>query len=222
MVTIQWMRCNVYVLGCDVIAGATSATYTPTTLDLGFRLTAGYTVKNRLGEDAVWTPQSDIVLAARRQPPTPHNPRPPVSRPPVVRAPSVTPAKLTLGPFRTVRTSSLAIRHGRAVIDTGRSITCARPGAPVGCVLSVTARPSGASARLRGAPDIAGAGPGYVIVPVAARAKVTVTLNRAAYRLLRVHRKLTLSISAALSGVNYRSAHTRFTLTLKAPPRRKR
>jgi hypothetical protein len=138
----------------------------------------------------------------------------------VVHAPSVTPARLALGPFLTARKPSIVIRKGKPVVDTGRSISCAWPGAVYGCVLSVTARPSGGSARLRGAPAIAGAG--YVIVPVAARTHVTVTLNHAAYRLLRARHKLTLSITAALTGVNYRSARSTFTITVKAPLRRRR
>ena len=89
-----------------------------------------------------------------------------------------------LGPFLVARAPSFAVRNGKPLVDTGRSIRCA--GAPsVSCQLSVTARPSGASARLRGRPAIAGA----THVPVAGgvQKKVTLSLNPRAYRPLRAH-----------------------------------
>ena len=124
-----------------------------------------------------------------------------------------------LGPFLVARAPSFAVRNGKPLVDTGRSIRCA--GAPsVSCQLSVTARPSGASARLRGRPAIAGA----THVPVAggAQKKVTLSLNPRAYRLLRAHRKLTLSVTAVLARPGYTSSQATFTITIKAPARRKR
>lgn len=40
--------------------------------------------------------------------------------------------------------------------------------------------------------------------------------------MLRAPHKLTLSITAVLTGFNYRSAHATFTITVKAPARAKR
>jgi hypothetical protein len=124
-----------------------------------------------------------------------------------------------LGPFLAARAPSFAIRNGKPVVDTGRSIRCA--GAPsVACQLSVTARPTGASARLRGRPAIAGAT--KVAVAGGAHKKVTLSLNRSAYRLLRAHRKLTLSVTVLLTRPGYVASQATFTVTVNAPKRHRR
>jgi hypothetical protein len=46
-------------------------------------------------------------------------------------------------------------------------------------------------------------------------------LNRRAYRLLRAHGKLTLSVTAVLTRPGYASSQATFTVTIKAPARRK-
>jgi RTX calcium-binding nonapeptide repeat (4 copies) len=218
VVTIDWFRCAVAVFGCDIIDGAHGASYTPTESDRGSRLLARYWVENGLGADAVWSPETEIVRSAL---PPHHTPvtHQPVTHQPVTPRPPVAVRTRVLGPFLLARAPSFAVRNGKPVVDTGRRIRCA--GAPSrSCQLSVTARPSGASARLRGRPAIAGTT--NVAVAGGAEKKVMLSLNRSAYRLLRAHRKLTLSVTAVLTRPGYTSSQTTFTITVKAPARGRR
>jgi hypothetical protein len=212
---ILWERCNAGGDDCDQIF-EWGPTLTLAASEQGSRVRAVYTVENALGEDMVASDLTQIVAAAEGAPPAPHPPHPhPTPRPPRPRAVR-TPV---LGPFLVARAPSLAIRNGKPLVDTGRSIRCV--GAPsVSCQLSVIARPSGASARLRGRPAIAG----ETHVPVAGgvQKKVTLSLNPTAYRLLRAHRKLTLSVTAVLARPGYVSSQATFTITVKAPKRHRR
>jgi Ca2+-binding RTX toxin-like protein len=214
--TIQWELCTASGDDCSDVFGENGPTFTPIPADQGARVRARYTVRNALGEDWVESEATDIVAGAAGAVPTPHphpTPRPPRQRRPVVARPTP-----VLGPFLVARAPSFAIRNGKPLVDTGRSIRCM--GAPsVSCQLSVTARPSGASARLRGRPAIAGG----THVPVAGgvQKKVMFSLNGRAYRLLRAHRKLTLSVTAVLTRPGYVSSQATFTITIKAPARRK-
>lgn len=217
--TIQWELCTASGDDCSPIFGEDGPTFTPIPADQGARVRALYTVDNALGEDSVESEATDIVAAAEGATPTPHLPNPhptfPILRPPRPVVP--VPARV-LGPFLLARAPSFAIRNGKPLVDTGRNIRCA--GAPsVSCQLSVTARPSGASARLRGRPAIAGTT--NVAVAGGAQKKVTVSLNRTAYRLLRAHRKLTLSVTAVLTRPGYAPARASFTVTVKAPAHRR-
>jgi hypothetical protein len=115
------------------------------------------------------------------------------------------------------RRPSFVMPNAHPVVDTGRSISCPGGFPADPCRLSVTARPSGASARLRGRPAIAGAT--HVLVAAGARTKVTLPLNRTAYRLLRAHRKLTLSVTAVFTRPHYASVRKTFAIAVRAPAR---
>jgi hypothetical protein len=84
----------------------------------------------------------------------------------------------------------------------------------------VTARPSGASARLRGLPAVAGAT--QVQVAGGAQKKVMLQLKRRAYGLLRAHRKLTLTVTAVFTRSGYTPARASVTITIRLPAHRKR
>jgi hypothetical protein len=225
VVAVHWLRCRLSVYDCDEIAGADAMTYTPTEADRGYWLVAWYSVENGLGQDAMWSEPTNVVTAASvalpptQDPPPPHH-TPRVPRPPVSHGPSSRPARLVLGPFRAGRKPSFAIRNGRPVLDTGRSIRCPRAFGLYPCQLSATARLSGRSARVRRRPAIAGA----IQAQVASGtwSKVMVPLNRRAYRLLRAHRRLTLSVTTMLTrSLGYTPARATFAITVKAPARRK-
>jgi hypothetical protein len=112
------------------------------------------------------------------------------------------------------------MRKGHPFIDTGRDIWCPGPigGAP--CRLTLTARPGGASARLRGRPRIAGTA--HVVVAAGRHAQVTVPLNRAAYRFVRAHRKLTLSVVGVVTRSPGAPKRETFVFTVRPPARAKR
>jgi hypothetical protein len=215
--TIQWELCTASGNDCSPIFGEDGPTFTPIPADQGARVRARYTVYNALGEDSVESEATDIVAAAEGAPPTPHPPHPhPTPRPP---RPVVAVATPVLGPFLVARAPSFTVHSGRATVDTGRSIRCRGSARVAACHLSVTARPSGASARLRGRPGIAGTT--NVAVAGGAEKKVMVSLNRTAYRLLRAHRKLTLSVTAVLTRPGYGPARASFTVTVRAPAHRR-
>jgi RTX calcium-binding nonapeptide repeat (4 copies) len=216
---ILWERCNAAGEDCDqIFEWGPTLTLTPS--EQGSRVRAAYTVKNALGEDTVASDLTEVVAAAlpptpTPHPPTPHPPHPhPTPRPPrpVVAVPTP-----MLGPFLVARAPSFAIRNGKPLVDTGRTITCPGPVRSHLCRLSLIARPSGASARLRGRPRIAGSA--HVVVAAGARAKVMFRLNLAAYRLVREHRKLTLSVTAVVTRLGYIPLRETFAVTVKAPPR---
>jgi hemolysin type calcium-binding protein len=213
--TIEWLRCSDGGVDCWGIGGADGTTYTPTEAVRGFRIRARYTVQNTLGNDSVESDATEVVAAgAPTHHPTPH-PQPHPHPTPLPAQRLGAPPKLSLGPFVRARKPSFAMRNGRPVVDTGRSISCRGPFYDYACRLSVTARPSGASARLRGRPAIAGTS--NVLVAFRARAKVMVPLNRTAYRLLRAHDKLTLSVTATFTRLGYPTLRRTFTVTVKAP-----
>jgi hypothetical protein len=88
------------------------------------------------------------------------------------------------------------------------------------CKLRIVARPSGASAHWRGRPAVAAES----TVPVAAGAgaKATFQLGSRAYRLLRAHHRLTLTIAATITRPHSAPIRGTFTITVKTPARRKR
>jgi len=218
VVTIDWFRCAVAVFGCDIIDGANGASYTPTESDLGSRLLARYWVANDLGADAVWSQETDIVRSALSPPPTHHAPvthQPVTSRRPPVAAPS-----LGLAPFVVARKPSLTMHNAKPWVDTGRNVICVGSVGIDPCRVTVTARPSGASARLRGRPRIAGTV--HAVVAAGGGARIRVPLNVTANRLLRAHRKLTLSVTAVVTRSGYVIARTTFVITIKAPGRGRR
>jgi hypothetical protein len=86
--------------------------------------------------------------------------------------------------------------------------------------LTVTATPSGASAHWHGRPSVAGTA--STLFARGATAKVRVPLNLRAYRLLRAHRKLTLTVTAKFARRYAAASSTTFTVTVKLPPRKRR
>jgi hypothetical protein len=213
---IQWERCDdVSYYECQPIDGAQAAAYRLTAADVGHRLRAWYAVGNALGDDWVESSWTNPVRAAWQSPPTY---QPPTVQLPLPRPRPVGPRPALTGALAVVRKASLAIRAGRPVIDTGRMIDCSVAGAA--CGLKMTARTSGASARLRGAPRIAGRTTTRV-APMASAA-IVVPLNRRAYRLLRTHRRLTVAVTYRISHQTVPTAGSSFTITVKLPARKRR
>jgi hemolysin type calcium-binding protein len=219
--TIQWERCDASGYDCTDIDGAEGTAYALTSADVGLRLRAWYWVENGLGDDWIESDATDIVRSSSVAPPTP---QPPTTRPPrpTLRppAPRVTVPNLVIPPLLVLRKPYFAMPNGDPIVDTGRGTFCpgTRGGTP--CRLKVTARPSGASARLRGRP--ATAGESSVLVAAATLGRVRVPLNLRAYRLLRAHHKLTLSVTATITRPHSKSVGATFTITVKAPARRRR
>jgi hypothetical protein len=214
----QWERCDATGSACHDIDGAGDATYTLTAADLGSRVRARYWIVNALGYDSIESGATGTVRAGP-MPPT-HHPAPTHQSLAPPRPPAAPAQRLVLGPFRAGRKPSLIMRKGRPVIDTGRSIRCPRAFGLYPCQLSATARPSGRSGLVRGRPAIAGA----IQAQIASGtwSKVMVPLNRRAYRLLRAHRRLTLSVTTRLTrSLGYTPARATFAITVKAPARRK-
>jgi hypothetical protein len=214
--TIQWERCDSWGYSCTDIDGANAATYTVTGADVGARVRAWYWVENPLGDDSTESAATTIVRAAPT-PPTSRPPRPTVPRPP---APRVSVPTFVIPPLVTVRKPYFALPNGDPVVDTGRTVLC--PGATGGvpCRLKVTARPSGASARWRGRP--ASAGETSVLLAAGRPGRVRVPLNLRAYRLLRAHHKLTLSVTATITRPHSKLVRSTFTITVRTPAHKRR
>jgi hypothetical protein len=85
--------------------------------------------------------------------------------------------------------------------------------------VKVIARPAGASARLHGRPSIAGAD--SVVVAAGSRARIAVALNARAYRLMRAHHRLTLSVALRITRPGFGTVGSTFTITVKAPARKR-
>jgi hypothetical protein len=207
-VFIDWERCDASGYDCRTIAGANGQTHTPTAADLGHRLRAAYTVENALGDDWVESAPTRIVLAAR-QPPAPP---PPIFRPSVPRPPSPPIATPRPSVFAALAKPKLAIRAGRPVVDTGRAIGCPDLGTVSPCHVTATALAHGKSAGRAT----------NVQVAEGTRTRLAVPLNARAYRQLRAHRKLTISVTWRISRPVYGKVGATFTITVKLPPRKRR
>jgi hypothetical protein len=119
--------------------------------------------------------------------------------------------------FSVAGPPALAMRGAPATVDTGRTVAC-----PVGgpaCRLSATARPGGASAKVRGRPTVAGTA--QTRLPPGASAKLAIRLTPKAARLLRSKGRITLAVSAVLERGGMRHAASSFAVTIKAPKRRR-
>lgn len=213
--TVVWERCNASGDDC-VSIGAYELTYTPTRRDVGARLRAWYRVENALGYDSRLSGATAVIAARPPRPtPTPRpfpNPRPPTSH--------VDPLKLTIAPFVIARKPSFAVRKGRPIVDTGRTMACPGVAGGLPCRLHLTARPAGAAARWRDVPAVAGeAG---VDVAAGAGARARFQLGKRAYRLLRAHRKLTLEIVATVIRSHSAPVKTTFVIVVKLPPGKRR
>lgn len=216
--TLRWERCYETVAQCVPVGDPDATTYTPTSADVGSRLRAWYLVENALGADWVESEATDVIAPRLRLPPTPRPPRPR----PAPRAPTshVDPLKLTIPPFVAARKPSFAVRNGRPIVDTGRTMSC--PGVKLGppTRLHISARPAGASAHWRGRPAVAGES--GMDVAAGAGTRVRLQLGTRAYRLLRAHRKLTLSVSATVIRSHSAPVKATFVFTIKAPSTRRR
>jgi hypothetical protein len=210
----QWERCDVTGGSCSDIGGADVPTYAVSAADLGRRLRLRYAVVNALGYDAAESDATPIVDAA--PPSGPWGP----SRLPRPPRPHVTVPTLVIPPLVTVRKPYFALPNGDPTVDTGRIVLC--PGATGGvpCGLKVTARPGGASARWRGRP--ASAGEASVLVAAGRPGRVKVPLNLRAYRLLRAHHKLTLSITATVTRPHSKLVRSTFTITVRTRAHKRR
>jgi hypothetical protein len=203
--------------------GATGATYVPTTADLGSRLLAEYGVVNELGEDWIYADVTDVVRSSSVAPPAP---RPPTTRPPrptTGRPPArpVTKPTLVIPPLVTVgKPYYFALPSGDRIVDSGRIAFCPGAAGRAACVLKVAARPSGASARWRGRP--VSAGEASVLVAAGRPGRVRIPLNLRAYRLLRAHHKLTLSVTATITRPYSKAVRSAFTITVKMPAHKRR
>ena len=123
-------------------------------------------------------------------------------------------------PLVTVRKPYFALPNGDPIVDTGRTMLCPGTSGGVPCRLKVTARPGGASARWRGRP--ASAGEASVLVAAGKPARVRVPLNLRAYRLLRAHHKLTLSVTATITRPHSKLVRSALTITVKTPAHKRR
>jgi RTX calcium-binding nonapeptide repeat (4 copies) len=209
--TFQWERCDAAMVRCDDIDGADASTYTPTGSDLGRRLRARYIVENDLGVDWAVSEPTDVVEPPRAPAALPELP---------VHRHTLPFARPALPGFVALRKPAFVVRNGDPTVDTGRSVSCFGPADAGPCKLRATASPSGASAHWPKSPPVAGTV--SRLIARGATAKVMVTLNLRAYRLLRVHRKLTLTVSAKSTRSYYAAATTTFTIAIKLPPRRRR
>lgn len=206
-----WQRCEPSGTVCSDIDDAGGPSYTITAADIGYRIgvfvwlfnTAGY----RVGESNL----TAVIAApdAAPAPPAPIAPAPPAALPVGTPSPSA---------FAVARPPALTMRGAAAIVDTGRTVAC--PAGPVACRLGVTARPSGASAHVRGRPAIAGTA--QIRVQPGATAKIAIRLTPKAARLLRAKHRITLSISAVLTRGAARQAASAFAVTLKASARTRR
>jgi hypothetical protein len=135
--------------------------------------------------------------------------------PPAVALPVV---QLAPKAFAVAGAPTVTMRGAAAIVDTGRTVAC--PVGPVACQLSLTARPGGSSARVRGRPAIAGTA--QIRVGAGSSAKIVIRLTPKAARMLRSKHRITLAVSAILKRGPVQQATASFALTVKAPARRKR
>jgi hypothetical protein len=218
----RWARCDSGGSFCAFIPGATGATYTPTTADLGSRLQAEYGVVNELGEDWIYAVVTDVVRSPSVTrptplPPTPRPPRPTTTRP---QRPMPMPF-LVIPPLAVTRKPYFVIRNGEPVVDTGREMKCPGVFGGPACHLKVAAVPTLATAHVHGRPSSLGKG-SELVAATAAHARVRVPLNLRAYRLLRAKRKLTLLVTVTVTRPYSGTMQTTYTITVKMPARKRR
>jgi hemolysin type calcium-binding protein len=206
-----WERCVPSGYPCyDVNEADEAMSYAVTAADEGYRIRVIYYLGNTAGYDGSASELTSVV--ARVDPaPTPVG----LAPAPVLTLPAVRPAP---NAFAVAGTPAVTMRGATAIVDTGRTVAC--PAGPVSCQLSVTARPGGSSARVRGRPAIAGTA--QIGVRAGSTAKIAIRLTPKALRMLRGRHRITLSVSAVLKRGPVRHATASFALTVKAPARAKR
>jgi hypothetical protein len=199
-----WERCDAAYWGCEDIPGAENASYRLTAEDRGSRIQVVVYAGNAAGYDGA---ASDLT-AVIGVPDPPSEPRafgpPPATTVPLpARAPNA---------FHVTGPPALAMRGATATVDTGRTVAC--PAGGPACRLSATARPGGASAKVRGRPTIAGTA--QIRLRAGASAKVAIRLTPKAARLLRSKGRITLAVSAILERGAARHAASSFAVTVRA------
>jgi len=120
--------------------------------------------------------------------------------------------------FAVAGAPAVTMRGATATVDTGRTVAC--PAGALACRLSATARPGGASARVRGRPAVAGTA--QIRVRAGSTAKIAIRLTPKAARMLRKQRRITLVVKAVLERGAAQHAVASFAVTVKAPARGRR
>jgi hypothetical protein len=204
-----WERCDVWGWNCRDIAGAEDSSYALTAGDRGSRIGVVVYAGNAAGYDGA---ASDLT-AVIGVPDPPSEPRllgPPITTTLPVNQPAPS-------AFGVAGPPAVAMRGASATVDTGRSVAC--PAGGPACRLSATARPGGASAKVRGRPTIAGTA--QIRLRAGASAKIAIRLTPKAARLLRSKGRITLSVRAVLERGAAQHAASSFAVTVKAPKRRR-
>jgi hypothetical protein len=206
-----WERCDRSGYPCSDIHDADMAvSYTLNAADVGYRVRVIYYLGNTAGYDGSGSDLTAVVGYADALP-VPVSPAPD----PAVALPVARPAPKA---FAVAGRPAVTMRGATAIVDTGRTVAC--PAGAVACQLSVTARPGGSSARVRGRPAIAGTA--QIRVGAGSGAKIAIRLTPKAARMLRSKHRITLAVSAILKRGPVQHATASFAVTVKAPARRKR
>jgi hypothetical protein len=205
-----WERCDPSGWPCHDIDDAHDASYALTVDDLGYRIQVIYYLGNSAGYDGRASALTAVVGLAEPPPA-------PMALPPAPGAalPVSQPAPKA---FALAGAPAVTMRGATAIVDTGRTVAC--PAGVITCQLSATARPGGSSARVRGRPAVAGTA--QIRVRAGASAKIAIRLTPKAVRMLGSRQRITLVVSAVLKRGPVQHATTSFTVTVKAPARRKR
>jgi hypothetical protein len=202
-----WERCDAAYWHCEDIPGAEDSSYRLTAEDRGSRIQVVVYAGNAAGYDGVVSDLTAVVGV----PDPPSEPR--ASGPPLAMTlPLPRPAP---NAFSVAGPPAVAMRGATATVDTGRTVAC--PAGGSACRLSATARPGGASAKVRGRPTIAGTA--RIRLRAGASAKVAIRLTPKAARLLRRNGRITLAVSAVLERGAARHAASSFAVTVRAPKR---
>lgn len=208
-----WERCDRSGDWCyEIYASDVALSYTVTAADLGYRIRAIYYAGNTAGADGSGSELTAVVGYPDAVPvPVPVAPAP-------LAATALPVARLAPTAFNVTGAPAVAMRGATAIVDSGRTVAC--PAGPVVCQLSVTARPGGSSARVRGRPAIAGTA--QIKVRAGSSAKIAIRLTPKAARMLRSKHRITLAVSAILKRGPVQHATASFAVTVKAPVRGKR
>jgi hypothetical protein len=184
-----------------------AVSYTVTAADVGYRIRVIYYVGNTAGYDGSASDlTAEVGSADAVAAPVAPAPLPALALPVAPPAPQA---------FALAGRPAVTMRGATAMVDTGRTVAC--PAGAVACQLSVTARPGGSSARVRGRPALAGTA--QIKVRAGSSAKIAIRLTPKALRMLRSRHTITLSVSAVLKRGPLTHATTSFVVTVKAPAR---
>jgi hypothetical protein len=204
-----WKRCDAWHWECEDIPGAEDASYRLTAEDRGALIQVAVYAGNGAGYDGVVSDPTAVIGV-----PDPTLEPRAAGPPPATTLPLPYPVASA---FSVAGPPALAVRGATATVDTGRTVAC--PAGGPACRLSATARPAGASGKVRGRPTIAGTA--RIRLRAGASAKVAIRLTPKAARLLRSKGRITLAVSAVLERGAVRHAASSFAVTVKAPKRKR-